>query len=46
MSGTDGQPHNPPATIAKQIHCHIDCLSLNVTYGIVGDLLFVVQEAI
>lgn len=27
VSGTDGQRHDPPFTIAKQIHCHIVCLS-------------------
>lgn len=27
LSGTDGQRHNAPVTIAKQIHCHIVCLS-------------------
>lgn len=39
LSGTDGQRHNPPVTIAKQIHCHIVCLSPTVRSNVfVGEL--------
>lgn len=39
LSRTDRQCQDPPVTTAKQIHCHVNCLSLIVRSDVLADWL-------